>query len=356
MRYYAPSVPLLLFTLLQVAVVLVQKTSAFVLTPRYTAGHLSRCAVSMSTSTSTQDTQVSRADVEANFLLPNQGHLTENPSNNPDETLKNCGVVRVNQVLTSDTVLRLQEYIDQILDESTQDVATFKVPKAFRFANVLEKQNRWDLLLPFLEEQPTATTSIMDSIPVLQALHELLVLGPVGSILESTLGPHAELYELSCLISDPGSNRQEIHPDILVQEDGEPVPVVACFVAVQNVAANMGPTVFIPNTVTIDHQVRICNPATADEMLQTIPSVISTLQAGDTSLYDPRMLHAGGSNQSDQRRRLFCVTFLSKQGDDPSHDLNPGSIRPDLKAQGWTLSQMKETLSEWKMNGGGAGL
>jgi hypothetical protein len=339
MSRYIPSLPLLLFTLLQVAVV-VQKTSAFVLTPR-SAGRLSRCAASAST----QDTQVSRADVEANFLLPNQGHLAENSSSDPDETLKNCGVVRINQVLSSDTALRLQQYIDQILDESTEDVANFKVPKAFRFANVLEKKNRWDLLLPF---EPTS----MDSIPLLQALTELL-LGPVGIILESTLGPNAELYELSCLISDPGSNRQEIHPDILVQEDGEPVPVVACFVAMQDVAADMGPTVFIPNTVTIDHQVRICNTDMADDMLQTIPSVISTLNAGDTSLYDPRMLHAGGSNQSDQRRRLFCVTFLSKQGDDPSHDLNPGSIRPDLKAQGLTLSQMKEQLSNWKTNGAG---
>ena len=106
----------------------------------------------------------------------------------------------------------------------------------------------------------------------------------------------------------------------------------------------MGPTVFIPDTVSEDHHRRINDSILADEMLKTIPSCISTLDMGDCSLYNPMVLHAGGGNESARRRRLFYFTFLSADVDDPSSDFNPGSINPVLKQRNLTLAQVLEAL------------
>jgi ectoine hydroxylase-related dioxygenase (phytanoyl-CoA dioxygenase family) len=155
------------------------------------------------------------------------------------------------------------------------------------------------------------------------------------------------------IISDPGSHRQEIHPDILIESDDEPIPVLSCFVALQDISKDMGPTVFVPSTVSIDHQTRICNPDHADDLLRTVSSFISTLNAGDCSIYDPRMLHAGGSNQSSTRRRLLTISFVRQNGPDPSHDLNPGSIQPILKGRQLTLSDMKRAINDWRNSAAG---
>jgi hypothetical protein len=294
-------------------------------------------------------------DVEFEMLLPNQSHLAEDPSTPPSDTLQQRGVVRVNAGISTGTALKLQEYIDRTLQDTMDEVASFRVPKSFRFANVLEKRNRWDLLLPFQADDDDG--DMEESIAVMQALDELLgVDGKLGPIFENLLGPDAVLYELACLISDPGSQRQEVHPDILIDEnnsdgvDTSSIPVIACFVSLQDVDATMGPTLFLPDTVTADHQRRINNAETAKEMLQTIPSVISTLDAGDCSLYDPRVLHAGGANESSRRRRLFYITFLNQAGQDMSHDLNPGSIQPELKKKALTLRQMRGALATWRRN------
>jgi hypothetical protein len=291
-------------------------------------------------------------DIEFEMLLPNQSHLGEDPLTPPSDTLQQRGVVRVNAGISTGTALKLQEYIDRTLQDSMDEVAGFRVPKSFRFANVLEKRNRWDLLLPFQDDDDDNNNDDMEeSASVMQALDELLGLdGKIGPIFENLLGPDAVLYELACLISDPGSQRQEVHPDILIDEnnDTSSIPVIACFVSLQDVDATMGPTLFLPDSVTADHQRRINNAETAKEMLQTIPSVISTLDAGDCSLYDPRVLHAGGANESSRRRRLFYITFLNQAGQDMSHDLNPGSIQPELKKKALTLRQMRGALATWR--------
>ena len=288
----------------------------------------------------------SRAEIEFELLLPHQSELSVDPMTPPARTLQQRGVVRVNQGVSQEAALQLQKHIDRALETALEEIAAFRVPRAFRFANVLEKQNRWDLLLPFEPNQE-------ESHAVMRVLDELLGPGrPIGSVFEECLGPNAILYELACLISDPGSKRQEIHPDILISDDHDDsnngMPLIACFVSLQQVDATMGPTLYIPDTVTAMHHTRINNPNLADDMLASIPSVISTLGPGDCSLYDPRVLHAGGANQSDRRRRLFYVTFLSEAGKDPSHDFNPGSIQPELNMKSMTLAQMRESLEQWR--------
>lgn len=296
----------------------------------------------------------SRADEEASFLLPNQTNLKQDTSIPFAETLALRGVARVNNGLSESTAYELQKYIDETLESSLEEVNSYRIPQAFRFANVLEKSNRWDLLLTFDEdgngqEQEQEDSSLAKSSVVMDAMSELLgEEGKVGQILEELLGKDAILYELACLISDPGSNRQEIHPDIVYQHDNT-IPLIACFVSLQDIDSTMGPTVFIPDTITEEHHQAINNDELADEMLQNIPSNISTLNTGDCSLYNPMLLHAGGGNVSDRRRRLFYFTFLnSNDVKDPSCDFNPGSINPILKQRNLTLKQVREIIKKYK--------
>ena len=281
----------------------------------------------------------SRANQEAAFLLPNQSDLKMDETRPFHLTIGSRGVARVDNGLSTSTAHKLQNFVDETLQSSLDEVNTFKVPRNFRFANVLEKANRWDLLLPFDDQDGGESSSAI----MLEAMNELLgENGKIGPILEEILGEDAVLYELACLISDPGSNRQEIHPDIVFSKDE--IPLIACFVSLQEIDSTMGPTVFIPGTVSEDHHRRINDSSLADAMLETIPSCISTLAMGDCSLYNPMVLHAGGGNVSDRRRRLFYFTFLSSSVKDPSSDFNPGSINPILKQRNLTLKEVRESL------------
>ena len=281
-----------------------------------------------------------RADLEQSYLLPNQSELQMDVTRPFADTLRCRGVARVDNGLSYDTAMKLQSLIDETLESSIDEVENFRAPRNFRFANVLEKANRWDLLLPFDEGSVEDRSSDV----VLQAMSELVGNGgKIGHILDEMLGEDAILYEFACLISDPGSSRQEIHPDIVFSN--VKIPLIACFVSLQDIDFSMGPTVFIPDTVTADAHERINDENLADDMLQCIPSCISTLGTGDCSLYNPMVLHAGGGNVSDRRRRLFYFTFLDPSIQDPSSHLNPGSINPVLKQKNMTLKDVREVLN-----------
>ena len=119
------------------------------------------------------------------------------------------GVARINGRLSQETAASLLEFINGYLEEAlTTKVEDMSLEEIYKqqtyFADVREKLNRWDMLLP-LEESET----------VQQALWELLVDDPVlADSIASILGHEAQLYEMGTLISDPGSERQLLHATI----------------------------------------------------------------------------------------------------------------------------------------------
>ena len=122
------------------------------------------------------------------------------------------GVARVNNALSHSTADLLLSYTNNLLLSSLKDVEEGKVPERSRFANVLLKSNRWDLLLPF--EEITDEHGNDHSV-IMKGLDELLGKdGSILSIVESILGSKAVLYELGALISDPGSDRQVVSTSI----------------------------------------------------------------------------------------------------------------------------------------------
>jgi hypothetical protein len=193
------------------------------------------------------------------------------------------------------------------------------------FADVLLKSNRCDMLLP-LKGSPVVQT----------ALRELLVQGKLANVLVSTVGDEATLYELSVLISEPGSPRQPVHPDNPHQEHP---PLVTCFVALQDIDATMGPTTFLPKTHTAEAHADFDNVSQRDAMLETRPNVHALLNAGDVALFDSRTMHCGGSNEGSTRA-LFYLSFRNPSAKMPIG--NVGSIRSDVRPM--TLRELRAKL------------
>jgi hypothetical protein len=318
----------------------------------------------------TFDQVLNPADIEQQLLAPNQGIFemateeerrnikqlvsqdisTDAAANSSNEyspdldhsgfgaVVVDQGAARIDNVLSQSATINLRSYVDQQLLDSIQEVESFRSPRMNLFGNVLAKKSRWDLLLPFEE-----------SSAMIDALDEIIGEGSmVGSVIDSTLGKDAELYELGALISDPQSDRQEIHPDIEYQD--ALIPLLTCFVALQDVDITMGPTCFLPGT----HKSSSChdelngNTERRNDFLKRTPSKLSTLNSGGASIFNPCTMHAGGSNQSDRRRCLLYITFRNTAFEDPSTNYNPGSIRPELKERRINLTEMREIITSEK--------
>ena len=84
--------------------------------------------------------------------------------------------------------------------------------------------------------------------PLCDLRQELLGEGSVlGPLVEEIMGEGAVFQEIACLISYPGSEQQPLHPDTPFSS---PPSLYACFVALQDVEEDMGPTVYLRGTHT----------------------------------------------------------------------------------------------------------
>jgi ectoine hydroxylase-related dioxygenase (phytanoyl-CoA dioxygenase family) len=149
---------------------------------------------------------------------------------------------------------------------------------------------------------------------------------------------------LSSYISDPGSTRQVIHADTPCfgkERDRQPI-LCTCFLALQDVRLDMGPTLFLPQTNTYamhalffgEEDSGATSTPVKDHFLQTHPSVLGMLPKGSCVLFDSRLLHCGTANTSvEDSRALFFFSFqhpgitLSNPGGDTA------SIRSDVKGR-----------------------
>ena len=265
------------------------------------------------------------------------------------KVLKNDGVVRIDSILPESIVDELREFVFQLREEAEQDVADGSMKRTHRFANVLLKTNRCDLTIPLGPEIVT------------KALCNAFLKSPIRYAIEALLGKEALLYELSCLISYPGSQRQVVHPDTPYGAFGglapkEPV-LYTCFIALQDIRMDMGATVWLPGTHTKDAHAQFKDEQSdaegedspKDKLLRTTPSVLGVLPKGACAIFDSRLLHCGGANQSlDDPRALFYFSFKNPKIGNPG---NPGSIRPELVSK-LPLSVLCEELESYSKGKG----
>lgn len=245
------------------------------------------------------------------------------------------GVVRIDNVLSDKVADELRSYLYDLRQTSEQEVEDGIVKPLERFANVLLKKNRCDLTIP------------LGSDIVSQALNEALRLSPVGATISSILGEDCILHEFSCLMSDPGSQRQVIHPDTPFIPGKGPV-LYTCFIALQDIRPDMGPTVWFPNTHTEEAHIAFKNDSMdvvtgeskKDQFIRSRKAVLGVLPKGSCAIFDSRLLHCGTGNQSNDSRALFYFSFKNPS---VGYTGNPASIRPDV---GKALINMKTLVSD----------
>lgn len=260
------------------------------------------------------------------------------------KVLKKEGVVRIDNVLSPDNTDKIREYLYNLRRTSEQEVKEGKISPIQRFANVLLKTNRCDLTVPLGEEIIT------------QALNEALRLSAVGATISSIFGDGAILHELSCLMSDPGSQRQVIHPDTPFIEGKGPV-LYTCFIALEDVTLDMGPMVWMPKTHTAEAHAAFKGTTAFDDsgdsmkdaLIKKQPAVLGLLNKGSCAIFDSRCLHCGSSNRSDVDRALFYFSFKNPEVGYPG---NPASIRPELGAANVSLGALVEDLESYSRGKG----
>lgn len=239
------------------------------------------------------------------------------------KVLKQEGVVRIDNVLSSETADSAREYLYDLRKQSELEIAAGKIQPIQRFADVLLKQNRCDLTIPMGDEIVT------------KALDETLRVSPIGATISSIFGEDAVLHEFSCLMSDPGSQRQVIHPDTPYIDGKGPV-LYTCFIALQDVTLDMGPTVWLPRTHCKeahdefqDNFAPEDGESKKDALIRKQPAVLGTLTKGSCGIFDSRLLHCGTANRSVDgiSRALFYFSFKNPSVGYPG---NPASIRAEL--------------------------
>jgi len=264
------------------------------------------------------------------------------------QELEREGVVRIDNVLSKETAELMRNFVDSERTTAMEDIAAGKYDQASRFADLVLLDKRCDLLLPLRG-------------PCIAALHELIGEGStLGPLLTEIVSDDGMLQEIACLISEPGSQQQPLHPDTPYST----VPsLYACFIALQDVTLEMGPTVYLPGTHTAECHAEfyggdltkgrdvtgLRTPPIPEDFLQSRKVTLGLLKAGDCAIYNQQVLHCGSANESkDSVRRQFYISMRNaavkvkaRASIRPSfrNKLSLGEIREELKALDGKLSR-----------------
>ena len=231
--------------------------------------------------------------------------------------MRKTGVVRVDGVLSPESVVSIRHLILEELERANHDVAEGRVIAAQLFSSSLSSRNRWDLKLPMTSQVESALRSVLCRGSLL------------GDTLYKLVGDGGELFELASFVTVNGAGRQVVHADTLWSR----LPCLyTCTIALQDVSSAMGPTLFLKgsNSKAV-HKQFDAKPTT---LLGSTPYFLSTLSLGDAALYDSRTLHCGGANRSPTQRALFYFTFTNPEGFQEEEDAwNVASIRDELRGK-----------------------
>lgn len=250
----------------------------------------------------------------------------------PDAIVQSRGVALVPQALSKQAASALHSFVMSELHRCsvcrrlcTKQEEWF-TPGIFQTrAGKSDPQTRWDLRLKLAPAVWDAVVEVLQS-PVGQAL--ALLAG----------GKDAEVWELSCVISSPGSVPQLLHSDTDVLNEPQ---LFTVFVALQDVSFSMGPTRFLPGShCARDH---VLFRENASKFLQNAFSEVAILNAGDAAIYDGRLLHGGGSNNSEMHRALLTITARSKYASCKGDTEDSRSIRTLYKRARLRLEHFTET-------------
>ena len=140
-------------------------------------------------------------------------------------------------------------------------------------------------------------------------------LSVVGMVLGDRLTDNPLVTEFSCMISYPGAEIQNPHPDVR-HVDGV-AESYSVFIPLIDQTLSMGPLLTWPRT-----------HLKFTEKLKTSQATPMTADAGSIVIMNSKLFHCGGKNASEQPRPVFYFTL---QGDGPEPMGSTLSILPDFK-------------------------
>ena len=224
------------------------------------------------------------------------------------------GLTRVDGAISPETAEALLAEVNATLDRELARVEKSGGLPSDAFGTVYCKGNRYDLKLPMGGAAERALREAAANMKPLLA--------------GAASGESARLCEFAALVSDPGSKRQPVHPDTNYRRDR---CVVTSFVALQDVTEAMGPTVFIPGSHVAAAHVAFREAGEVGGPALAAPNGVATLNVGDATVFDSRLLHCGGGNESNQRRVLFYFSFEVAGSENPNAAVS--SIRDELRGK-----------------------
>ena len=202
------------------------------------------------------------------------------------------GVVCIANVLSASVADTVFPLVKQIEEEAVVDAEAGIADINDRFGKVNNRRKRADLFLPY------------DNTVIQSALREAITnLRPLITILDD-MEESGVLHELSSIVSDGGSPRQCLHCDTPYLDGVK--PLYTFFIALQDVEDDMGHTTFLPGTMTPEvHGIFNSGEKQKNNLIAMTPAFRSNLKKGDVAIFDSRLLHCGGANESEDKRRIL---------------------------------------------------
>ena len=112
---------------------------------------------------------------------------------------------------------------------------------------------------------------------------------------------------LGCVSSEPGAPEQHFHAD------GRSFGIFNVFVPVKDVQPTDGPTEFIHGSHAWDHDAAYVTTTERKSQAAAPRFQPHILKAGSMLVYDYRVMHRGGANESKTRRALAYVMYCSRE-------------------------------------------
>jgi len=261
------------------------------------------------------------------------------------EALRFKGVIRLNGCLQRETARALRLLILDEMERAREAISIGEMDAFSVLGMEPERKSRTDFKVSLTRREKNAEGKTDFNHPVADALNELFgENGVLRGLYDVIAGDNGFMYDLGCMTTQPGSPRQTIHTDFPWQPQP---PIYSVYVALQDVTAEMGPTVFFPRTNNPTDYGEWKKPVTFDDYLRGKTPKFALLKKGDLIVYDPLVLHCGAANilETGAVRSLFNVGFRNPkvQGDFGYG----GSMRPGYQGQ-MTFGQLKKCLAKYK--------
>lgn len=212
------------------------------------------------------------------------------------EALRDEGVVYVTNTVSAATAAALRVHCEAKLADNLAAVASEAASYSACFGTVRARTARCDLKLSL---EPVVAEALAEALKVL------------GPLLRGALGcAEPYLAALGAVGSTKGAPRQLMHADTRCFDAPE---LLTMFIALQDVDEVMGPTTFVPGTHNPQAHAAMLQPSRKADLLSAGPIRLGAMPIGASTLYDTRLLHGGGANNSPRGRWLFYATFAASR-------------------------------------------